>query len=72
MQEQDGTWTSTDENSQSHVLCVKHLISTFEFKPVSRIPHVFYEPDDLSRTYEDTETVCSEVNDFKVLNFDSI
>ena len=72
MQEHDGTWTSTDKDSQSHVLCVRHLASTFEFKPISRIPQVFYEPDDLSRTYEDTETVCSEVNDFKVLNFDSM
>ena len=72
MRQDDGTWTSTDRDTHSHVLCVRHLISTFEFKPISTIPQVFFEPDHLSRTYEDTQAVCSEVNDFTVLSFDNM
>ena len=70
MNRNDGTWTSSGDDDELNIVCVRHLISTFEYKPISPIPDIFYDVGVTDMA--NLGNTCSKLDGFEVLSIDDI
>ena len=68
--ESDGTWSSQSDDDEAHVFCVRHLISSFKFKPIVQPTQVFHEISHEGETHSLAEAKCNEIRNFSLLSFD--